>query len=133
MHSTNRVHFVCTRKAIYDDIDYRGSWIHREQSGAAPAQKRPSGFWSWIISNDYYDPNLKRKNAEQVRQIDNATVIEGDIRDAELMRKLFKSYGVRRVAHLAAMAGVRSSVEQAETVYGCQYDGHAAFAGSSAA
>lgn len=62
--------------------------------------------------NDYYDPRLKRVNAERVEAHEGATVIEADIRDGEAMREIIKSHGVRRIAHLAAMAGVRLSVEQ---------------------
>lgn len=63
--------------------------------------------------NDYYDPALKRANAAQIAENPNAVIIEGDIRNAELMLELFQKHGVKRVAHLAAMAGVRASPEQA--------------------
>jgi UDP-glucuronate 4-epimerase len=59
--------------------------------------------------NNYYDPAIKRASIERIKH-KNLTVIEGDVRDAELIKKIFKDYGVRRVAHLAAMAGVRLSV-----------------------
>jgi UDP-glucuronate 4-epimerase len=59
--------------------------------------------------NNYYDPAIKRASIERI-QHKNLTVVEGDVRDAELVKKIFKDYGVRRVAHLAAMAGVRLSV-----------------------
>src|SRR5690606_13264999 len=39
-------------------------------------------------------------------------VVEGDIRDEALVERIFSEYGITRVAHLAAMAGVRSSAEQ---------------------
>ncbi len=64
--------------------------------------------------NDYYDPALKRANAARLATHPHATIIEGDIRDASLVERLYKAYGVRRVAHMAAMAGVRTSIEQAE-------------------
>jgi UDP-glucuronate 4-epimerase len=59
--------------------------------------------------NNYYDPAIKRASIERIKH-KNLTVIEGDVRDVELVKKLFKDYGIRRVAHLAAMAGVRLSV-----------------------
>ena len=62
--------------------------------------------------NDYYDPALKRANAERLSQHANATIIEGDICDEALVNELFQKHGITRVAHLAAMAGVRESVEQ---------------------
>lgn len=64
--------------------------------------------------NDYYDPALKRANADHLRQYEAITVIEGDVRDADLLARIYKGYGVRKVAHMAAMAGVRSSVDQVE-------------------
>jgi len=63
--------------------------------------------------NDYYDPALKRRNAEQFVNDPGAVVIEGDVRDAALVERIVRDHGIRRIAHLAAMAGVRSSVEQA--------------------
>jgi UDP-glucuronate 4-epimerase len=62
--------------------------------------------------NDYYDPALKRANVERLRQYPKLTVVEGDIRNTTLIQQLFKAYGIRKVAHLAAMAGVRTSVAQ---------------------
>lgn len=62
--------------------------------------------------NDYYDPAIKRRNAQQLSQHEKCTIIEGDIRDAELINQLFESHQITHVAHMAAMAGVRMSVEQ---------------------
>ena len=62
--------------------------------------------------NDYYDPAIKRRNAERLSDYGNCSVIEGDIRDVALVNRLFAEQGIRRVAHLAAMAGVRASVDQ---------------------
>ena len=63
--------------------------------------------------NDYYDPAIKRRNAERLAQYDNCVIIEGDIREAALVDRLFAEQGITHVAHLAAMAGVRESVQQA--------------------
>jgi len=63
--------------------------------------------------NDYYDPAIKRQNAERLRHYDNCVIIEGDIRDKALIHRLFSEHDVSHVAHLAAMAGVRESVQQA--------------------
>jgi UDP-glucuronate 4-epimerase len=60
--------------------------------------------------NDYYDPALKHKNIERLRRFDNLTVVEGDIRDDKLVGRIFAEHDIRRVGHLAAMAGVRESV-----------------------
>ncbi len=62
--------------------------------------------------NDYYDPAIKRRNAAALAQHPAFTMLEADIRDKAAVAALFETHGVRRVAHLAAMAGVRESVRQ---------------------
>ena len=62
--------------------------------------------------NDYYDPAIKRHNAARLCEYDNFRMIEGDIRDVDLVDRLFAERGITHVAHLAAMAGVRESVRQ---------------------
>ena len=62
--------------------------------------------------NDYYDPSIKRRTAKRLSHYDNCVIIEGDIRDAALVDRLFSEHGVTHVAHMAAMAGVRESVNQ---------------------
>ena len=58
--------------------------------------------------NDFYDPLLKRQNAELLSA---ARIVTGDIRDAELVAQLFAEGNFDAVIHLAAMAGVRPSLE----------------------
>lgn len=58
--------------------------------------------------NDFYDPAIKRQNVQQA--LNGARVIEGDLRDEPLMGELVDE-GFDAVVHLAAMAGVRPSVE----------------------
>lgn len=62
--------------------------------------------------NDYYDPAIKRGNAARLGAYENLKLIEGDIRDLALLERLFADEGISHVAHLAAMPGVRASVEQ---------------------
>ncbi len=62
--------------------------------------------------NDYYDPAIKRRRVESLRQYEGCRLIEGDIRDAALLERVFRAGEIRRVAHMAAMAGVRESVKQ---------------------
>lgn len=65
--------------------------------------------------NDYYDPQRKRANLDTVRDVnsnpENFIFIEGDIRDRNLVGRLFVEHDFQCVAHLAAMAGVRVSIE----------------------
>jgi UDP-glucuronate 4-epimerase len=58
--------------------------------------------------NDFYDPAIKRENAAALV---GARIVEGDIRDAELVGNLFEEFRPDTLVHLAAMAGVRPSVE----------------------
>jgi len=61
--------------------------------------------------NDYYDPRLKRDRVKQVLGDREYAMYEGDIRDAELVEKIFSGEPVDKVVHLAAMAGVRNSIK----------------------
>ncbi|MDK0858279.1 GDP-mannose 4,6-dehydratase [Clostridium perfringens] len=68
--------------------------------------------------NDYYDPNIKRNNIKEVIEtcnknnidLENFKIFEGDIRDVKFLGKVF-SQKIDCVMHLAAMAGVRPSIE----------------------
>ncbi|MBR3228253.1 MAG: GDP-mannose 4,6-dehydratase [Erysipelotrichaceae bacterium] len=65
---------------------------------------------------DYYDVELKRKNIEIVRKVAEETgrlytLIEGDIRDKELIDEIFAGHEFAACIHWAAMAGVRPSIE----------------------
>ncbi len=64
--------------------------------------------------DEFYDPAIKRGNLEQARSNDAFVLVEGDIRDRELVRKTFADESVDRMIHLAARAGVRPSLEQPE-------------------
>lgn len=59
--------------------------------------------------NDFYDPAIKRMNAQRI-QAAGAELVEGDIRDESAVEGLFESRGFDAVIHLAAMAGVRPSL-----------------------
>ena len=77
--------------------------------------------------NDYYDPLRKRANLEDVRAAAKSngtfTFVEGDIRDRRLLTELFQEQPLSGVAHLAAMAGVRASVEDPWLYYDCNLTG----------
>jgi UDP-glucuronate 4-epimerase len=63
--------------------------------------------------NDYYDPQIKRDNVARLSSEPGFALVEGDIRAAGLVARVFDAYDITHVAHLAAMAGVRYSIEQA--------------------
>jgi UDP-glucuronate 4-epimerase len=58
----------------------------------------------------YYDPARKRSNVSGQINHPNYTLVEGDIRDRDLVMRLFEDRRFDRVAHLAALAGPRASV-----------------------
>jgi UDP-glucuronate 4-epimerase len=65
-----------------------------------------------ILDNfdDYYNPAIKRAN---VHELDGkAIVVEGDIRNKAILEEIFTKHTIKRVAHLAALAGVRNSIEE---------------------
>ena len=62
--------------------------------------------------NDYYDPAIKRKNAARLGSYKQLDMVEGDIRDLDLVERVFAENDISHVAHLAAMPGVRASVNQ---------------------
>lgn len=71
--------------------------------------------------NDYYDPKRKRANLAELPSTaaapDRFHFVEGDIRDRDLLARLFGEYAFAAVAHLAAMAGVRVSIENPYLYY----------------
>ncbi|MEM9595112.1 MAG: NAD-dependent epimerase/dehydratase family protein [Acidobacteriota bacterium] len=68
--------------------------------------------------NDYYDPARKRRNVAPFADHPDHRLVEGDIRDAELVDRLFRGEdsggwgGFDGVVHLAARAGVRPSLAE---------------------
>lgn len=62
--------------------------------------------------NGYYDVSIKREKAATLGADPACTVVEGDIRDVNLVREIFQTHEITHVAHLAAMAGVRASIHQ---------------------
>lgn len=62
--------------------------------------------------NDFYDPALKRRNIAPFLERQEFRLIEGDIRDPELVEGLFAESDFDAVIHLAARAGVRPSLQE---------------------
>jgi UDP-glucuronate 4-epimerase len=62
--------------------------------------------------NDYYNPAIKRANLRALG--DRVNLVEGDLTDALLIRRMFEDGKFDAVVHLAARAGVRPSIEQPE-------------------
>ena len=58
--------------------------------------------------DDYYNPQIKKRNIDQFASLSNFTLIKGDIRDKPLLKKIMVD--IDYVFHEAAQAGVRISV-----------------------
>ncbi len=61
--------------------------------------------------DDFYDPAVKRRNLAGPSAMALFRLIEGDLRDEQLLEKIFKEEKIESVAHLAARAGVRPSIQ----------------------
>ncbi len=61
--------------------------------------------------NAYYDPQLKKDRCRRLGQ-QGIEVIPLDICDSEQLSKLLLRYDITHIAHLAAQAGVRHSIDQ---------------------
>lgn len=73
--------------------------------------------------NDFYDPARKRRNLQRVAEHEGFTLIEGDIRDRQAVFDAFTAYQPQVVVHLAAMAGVRPSIENPQLYTQVNLDG----------
>ncbi len=61
--------------------------------------------------NDYYPVENKRRNLAVLQKHPSFSFVEGDLIDTPLLEKIFRENRVSHVAHLAARAGVRPSIE----------------------
>ena len=61
---------------------------------------------------DFYPEENKRANIQQAMTHNNFVLAEADIRDRDAILDIFRTYEPDRVIHLAAMAGVRPSIER---------------------
>jgi UDP-glucuronate 4-epimerase len=62
--------------------------------------------------DDFYAPEVKRRNLKPLVGRPGFALVEGDIRDGVLVERVFATQPIGVVVHLAARAGVRPSIEQ---------------------
>jgi len=62
--------------------------------------------------DDFYSEAEKLDNLAGAQESDRFRLVRGDIRDAELVDRLFEQGRFQAVVHLAALAGVRPSLER---------------------
>lgn len=60
---------------------------------------------------DFYNPLIKENNVKELLENSNYKLYRNDIRDKEALKKIFDENNIDIVMHLAAMAGVRPSIE----------------------
>jgi UDP-glucuronate 4-epimerase len=69
--------------------------------------------WAFDDLNDFYDPQLKRRNLREIQALAKPFEFEqGDITDPEAVDEVFARTRFDQVIHLAARAGVRPSLQQ---------------------
>jgi UDP-glucuronate 4-epimerase len=61
--------------------------------------------------DDFYNPAIKRRNIQEAIEEAQFELIEGDIRDTQLIARIFRGRTFDVVVHLAARAGVRPSID----------------------
>jgi len=61
--------------------------------------------------NDFYDPRIKARNLDQVREHGHFPFYCQDLLDLPALREVFRTHKPSAVLHLAAYAGVRPSLE----------------------
>lgn len=61
--------------------------------------------------NNFYNPSIKKNNIANLTENKNFILFEADICDKEYLKKIFSKNKIDLVVHLAAMAGVRPSIE----------------------
>jgi UDP-glucuronate 4-epimerase len=72
--------------------------------------------------NNYYDVNLKYFR-KKILQDENVEIIQGDIRQKDLLLKILKENSITHLVHLAAQAGVRYSLSNPESYVSSNLEG----------
>lgn len=75
--------------------------------------------------NNFYNPKIKRNNIKEIKntmikddiKIDKLELREGDFRDIDFLNEIFDNNHIDIMVHLAAMAGVRTSIENPQIYY----------------
>ncbi len=83
--------------------------------------RNPAGGGDSVIGIDnfdpYYDRSHKDRHLRDLLPLKNFTFIEADLRNAPLLKEIFRQHQPDAIAHLAAMAAVRYSMHH-PLVYG---------------
>ncbi len=74
--------------------------------------------------NDYYDPALKHARLANLAGLDGFRFEKLDVSDADGVKTLVQTSGVRQIVHLAAQAGVRYSIDNPFAYQKSNLEGH---------
>ncbi len=94
--------------------------------GSHLCERLVSDGWSVVgLDNfcDFYDPAIKRRNTQELCSNQLFHLVEVDIRDREKVANLFQQRRPSVVVHIAAMAGVRPSIERPALYTAVNVDG----------
>jgi UDP-glucuronate 4-epimerase len=73
------------------------------------------GQWRIVVIddfNDFYSPDIKRRNVRAALDNSSYSLVEADIRDRAALERVFDSTEFDCIVHLAARAGVRPSLSE---------------------
>lgn len=73
--------------------------------------------------DDFYSKNIKLNNMQASLKSPDYTFVEGDIRNQELLEKIFSENKIDAVVHLAAKAGVRPSISNPDIYFDVNVNG----------
>ena len=73
--------------------------------------------------DDFYNPEIKKSNISEALQSHQYSFYQGDIRDNEILEKIFSENNIEMVLHLAARAGVRPSIQNPELYFDVNVNG----------
>lgn len=72
------------------------------------------GCWLVVVIDnfdDFYSPEIKRANLAPHLSNPNFRLYEADIREPDVLRRVFANHGFTAIVHLASRAGVRPSLQ----------------------
>lgn len=73
--------------------------------------------------DEFYPKEIKQKNIQNLLNNSFFNLIEGDIRDHDLLNTIFSRHKIDCVIHLAAKAGVRNSIDKPEEYFDVNLNG----------
>ena len=73
--------------------------------------------------NDYYNPKIKEENIKPFLKNTNFVLKKLDIRQKDKLEEIFKNNKIKKIAHLAARAGVRASMKNPELYFDVNVNG----------